>query len=294
VDLALSPNAAKAIDDVLGVTAGRRWLDGVPSRLAALERDWGVHPTDNLQAGTSGLVLRARCDDESAADLALKLSFDEAELEAEHRALLVGEELGISPLARAYRHRPGALATFWISGEPAAAAVSADVLHAALERIHVEAPAHAGLRELGTYVHANLDLALARLPHVGGCGIDAGHLARAHALTDRLAADAHRAFLHGDVHPSNVLTTSAGLVLCDPKGLVGDPAYDAAVWSLKADKLMTRHAWLDYFARHHGRSRVAGWAAIVGACHAVSYAFHGKRRDRIRAYADLAREQLEA
>ncbi len=82
-------------------------------------------------------------------------------------------------------------------------------------------------------------------------------------------------------------------MFCDPKGLVGDPAYDAANWSLKADKLMTRHAWIDFFGVRYGHDRVAGWAAILAASNAVSFAAQGKRVDRMLAYAEIARERLD-
>nr|WP_281374833.1 phosphotransferase [Nocardioides soli] len=224
----------------------------------------------------------------------MKLSFDEPELEAEHQALGVAQELDIRPLARAYRYRRGAMATFWISGRTADPEISPGDLVATLDRIHIDVPETAGLRLLGPHVRRHLDAARGRLSRAGACGVDEPLLERAEHLAVALASTGHRSYLHGDVHPTNVVTTGTGLVLLDPKGLVGDPAYDAAVWSLKADKLMPRRAWIDLLGADYGRDRVAGWAAIVGACHAVSYAAHGKRLDRVRAYAEIAREGLAA
>lgn len=37
-------------------------------------------------------------------------------------------------------------------------------------------------------------------------------------------------FLHGDLHPFNILRSPSGWVLIDPKGLRGDPAFEAAAW----------------------------------------------------------------
>jgi|SRR6478735_1933596 len=293
MDLALSPNAAKAVVERLG-TAGRdAWLAAVPGRLAAVERAWGVRATANLHAGTSGLVFRARCDEVPGGDLALKLSFKEEELEAEHHALRAAEKLDIRPLTREYRYERGVIATFWIAGTPAASDLDPDDLRETLDEIHVDAPADADFRPLDVFVGAALDRATARLPRAAACGIDATHLERARELAASLGAAGHHAYLHGDVHPTNVLSTPSGLMLCDPKGLVGDPAYDAANWSLKADKLMSRHAWIDYFGAHLGHDRVAGWAAILAATNAVSFAAQGKRVDRMVAYAEIAREQLD-
>lgn len=294
MDLAFSPNAAKAIDERLGPVGRAAWIGAVPARLAALEQAWGVRVTENLHAGTSGLVFRARTDEIPGGDLALKLSFKETELEAEHHALRAAEKLDIRPLAREYRYEHGAISTFWIFGTPAAAGLSPDDLRDTLDEIHVEAPSDAAFRPLGSFVDAALDRAFARLPGAAGCGIDASHLARARELATSLDAAGHRSYLHGDVHPTNVLSTATGLMLCDPKGLVGDPAYDAANWSLKADKLMSRRAWIDFFGPHYGPSRVAGWAAILAATNAVSFAAQGKRADRMHAYAELALELLGA
>ncbi len=174
MDLALSPNAAKAIDERLGAAGRDAWIDGVPHRLAAIERAWGVRATENLHAGTSGLVFRAQCDEIPGGDLALKLSFKEVELEAEHEALRAAEKLDIRPLAREYRYERGAIATFWISGTPAAPDLSPDALQDTLDEIHVDAPADLAFRSLGSFVQAGLDRADARLPRAQACGLDAG------------------------------------------------------------------------------------------------------------------------
>lgn len=73
---------------------------------------------------------------------------------------------------------------------------------------------------------------------------------------------------------------------------MGDPAYDAANWSLKADKLRSRHAWIELFGERYGPGRVGGWAGVIAACQAVSFAAQGKRLDRMHAYAEIAHEQL--
>ena len=293
MDLALSPHAGKAIEERLGADGARDWLSAVPARLADLEQRWRVEPTANLHAGTSGLVFRARCRDVEGGDVALKLSFKEAELEAEHHALRAAEKLDIRPLAREYRYEPGVMATFWISGTPASPDVSAGELQRTLDEIHVAVPEDAPFRSLADHVHAGLDRAFGRLPRAQHCGIHAGHLERARDVAVALTAAGHRSYVHGDLHPTNLLSTPAGLMLCDPKGLAGDPAYDAANWSLKADKLMTRRAWIALFRERYGAARVGGWAAVLAACNAVSFAAQNKRPDRMVAYAELARELLD-
>ena len=52
--------------------------------------------------------------------------------------------------------------------------------------------------------------------------------ARARAVfSDLLADDVHPVLLHGDLHYDNILTSDrAGHLLIDPKGFIGDPAFD--------------------------------------------------------------------
>ncbi|MFZ4506959.1 MAG: aminoglycoside phosphotransferase family protein [Fimbriimonas sp.] len=77
-------------------------------------------------------------------------------------------------------------------------------------------------------------------------------------------------FLHGDLHQHNVLLHGAQWVVIDPKGLAGDPAYEAASY-LRNDwedaegnhraKLMRR---LDWFHQAFGfdRWRMAAWETV--------------------------------
>ena len=110
--------------------------------------------------------------------------------------------------------------------------------------------------------------------------------------------------IHGDLHARNILRADREPWLAvDPKGYVGDPAYDGgtllksrALTLLEADDLRKAvHRALDVFAEtaELDRERVRRWAQL----HAVQAAFWGRRHgfrrarsgsqlDRLTAFAD--------
>jgi streptomycin 6-kinase len=84
--------------------------------------------------------------------------------------------------------------------------------------------------------------------------------------------------LHGDLHHQNILYSDRGWLAIDPKGLVGDPAYEVAnIFQnpLGAEKLVANpgrvHRLTDMFSERlsMSRKRVLGWASAhtaLSAC----------------------------
>jgi streptomycin 6-kinase len=80
--------------------------------------------------------------------------------------------------------------------------------------------------------------------------------------------------LHGDMHHDNVLSSDRGWLAIDPKGLIGDPAYDVAnvfinpkgAGKIAADPRRIA-ARADIFAErlNYPRKRILGWAAAHAA-----------------------------
>ncbi|MFC0010809.1 aminoglycoside phosphotransferase family protein [Devosia nitrariae] len=90
-------------------------------------------------------------------------------------------------------------------------------------------------------------------------------------LFDRPAAQIP---LHGDLHHDNIISSDRGWLAIDPKGVIGDPAYDVAnafINPMGADKLAAEPkriaALADAFSSRLGfnRKRVLGWAAAHAA-----------------------------
>jgi streptomycin 6-kinase len=78
--------------------------------------------------------------------------------------------------------------------------------------------------------------------------------------------------LHGDLHHDNILSSGRGWLAIDPKGLLGDPAYDVAnvfINPLGADNADPRRiaSRADILSQRLGypRKRMLGWAAAHAA-----------------------------
>lgn len=138
-------------------------------------------------------------------------------------------------------------------------AEATDILCDVIRTLHSARPDPTGLQPLA---HRFAPLTSASLD--GDLGKAAG-LARA-LLADPVAPEA----LHGDLHPDNVLSSPRGWLAIDPKGVWGDPAYEAANAFRNPEGLGERLLDPDRLLRMaeqfsgklcHPPQRLLGWAA---------------------------------
>ncbi|WP_431032281.1 aminoglycoside phosphotransferase family protein [Streptomyces sp. P6-2-1] len=181
--------------------------------------------------------------------------------------------------------------TTWVPGEPADHAPATDgratstALAAFLLALHRPAPAEAPAGRFGR--GAPLAGAADGLPHGFTEAVEKGLLTEPDAVRavweDALAApewDGPALWLHGDLHPANVVTTDgvlSGVIdfgdLCK-----GDPACDlAGAWSILPDGALG--SFLDAYAPDPALlARARGWvvARSVGALHVADAGEHGR------------------
>jgi streptomycin 6-kinase len=106
-------------------------------------------------------------------------------------------------------------------GEAAATDIAADVVR----QLHAPSPAPpASLTPLrdhfaGLFAKAEDEQATGRSADFTACAVFADEL---------LATQRDIRPLHGDIHHENILSSQRGWLAIDPKGLIGDPAYDVA------------------------------------------------------------------
>lgn len=228
----ITKTLAKNVVDVWGED-GERWLNDLPSTLAAVARDWDLTVGEPYDLSYH-YVTRANTAD--GAPAVLKLGLPDAEsLAGEIPALHAFDGQGAVRVLRADLARGAILLERATPGTrlrdlvPARDEEATSALVGVMRRIHVEPPPGSPLPDAITQVGAFDDYA-ARLGENGPLPLDL--VVRAGGLMRELCASApRRVVLHGDLHHDNVLGgTREPWLAIDPHGLVGDPGYDTGTF----------------------------------------------------------------
>ena len=262
--------------------AGAEWLNRLPAIISRCERRWSLKvdpPFSELSYNWAAPALRA---DGTAA--VLKLSFPNAEFRAEAEALRIFDGRGAARLLELEldqgamlleRLEPGTLLTI-VQDDEEATSIAADVLG----RLWRPVPPDHPFPLVSDWVWG---LERLRRHFGGGTGpMPSALVERAEALcAELIPSQAEPALLHGDLHHFNVLAARRQPWLAiDPKGAVGEPAYDTgALLHNPAELLDTPHPGkvlgrrIDQLAEQLSldRSRVRGW----GISQAVLAAYWG-------------------
>lgn len=258
--------------------ADAEWLRGLPALLERLAARWSL----TLEPACGGIEINyvapvVRADGTRAV---LKVSRHIAETASEIAALRLWNGSGAARLLDAdpdfgalllERLEPGTLLADLVeSDDDRATIIAASVLRQLWRP--VLAPGH-GLCSLADWSAAydrNRQLLLA-----GADGFPTALFQRADALRqDLLASSTSESVLHGDMHHFNVLRAErADWLAIDPKGLVGDRAFDVCQFFRNPYALPTRvkSRRLDIFCAELGldRQRTKDWCfvhAVLDAC----------------------------
>ncbi|MEU3223699.1 aminoglycoside phosphotransferase family protein [Streptomyces sp. NPDC006976] len=289
--------------------AGSAWLGELPGIVAELTGRWGCVPDGGVMYGGVGLIVPVRRPGTPPA--VLKVSFPHPGNDHEPDAFVAWGGRGAVEL---YERDDARYAMLLERARPRTLADSVpdgDEVVAVAGRLgrRLAVPAPDGLPRLSERADAweeELRGDAAELPHaLPRAVVDA-----AVATARELGRDQPDTLVHGDLHARNILRAEREPWLAvDPKGYVGDPAYDGGTllksraFSLaEADDLgRAVHRVLDVFAdaAELERERVRRWAQF----HAVQAAFwarrHGFRVARggpelewITAFADRLAELL--
>jgi streptomycin 6-kinase len=250
------------------------WLDRLPGIAADVERRWSLTPGRSFGRLSYNYVVPVTCED--GAPAVLKLSFPgDKEFRTEAAALRIFAGRGAVRLLRLDLERgamllercePGStLVLVPDDGEATSAAV--DVLRRLWRPVGDE-PGHPFPRV------SDWARGFERLKerYGGGTGpMPAALVGEAEGTFDELLrTQAEPVLLHGDFHHDNVLRARReGWLAIDPKGVVGEPAYDAAtllreppdlIWVPEARQTIARR--LDQLSEEllFDRERLRRWA----------------------------------
>ncbi|MEY9215413.1 aminoglycoside resistance protein [Thermobifida halotolerans] len=222
-------------------TGALHWLDGLPSLVSDLAADWNLTVEGIGPHGQTSVVLRCRRADGTAA--VLKVSPDPALIGAEGRVLNIWASTSRVPRVYEVDARRGGIlmeavepgfTIAEIGVVPPMERISALINE--LHEIRIGASTRWELHPLGSRINFLFDLwERARAEGPAAELVPAPLMHHGHSLARGLAWEGDNAVpLHGDLHPGNILEGGAGrgLVAIDPRGCLGDAAYDAVDWAV--------------------------------------------------------------
>ena len=212
----------KNIINLYGET-GKQWLDDLPRLITQVEATYGLSnlkPVNNLSYNyvLSGL--------QGPQQIILKLGLDIDGFKREATALMAFEGSGVvqvfsenTGLLLLERAVPGvSLKSHFPEKDDEAISITANVI----KRLHkAPIPSHHPFPHVQDWL-AVLDSDLK---------IPAQTLQKARELRDQLLKTAASdVLLHGDLHHDNILQNGNDWVVIDPKGVIGEPAYEVAAF----------------------------------------------------------------
>lgn len=269
--------------------AGRAWLDQLPTLLADSAQRWALHLSAPFALSYNYVAPATRAD---GSAVVLKICFPEHEFHNEILALQLyagrgmaqlldfDQEQGVLLLERC---EPGDMLAD-LADDKAATEIAATIM----QQLWQPAPADHPFPTVADWLEA---LPSHRQSFDGGVGpLPADLFAQAESLArDLLAANATPMLLHGDLHHYNILRAQRQPWLAiDPKGLVGDPAYELGAFLYNPihtlgqrpdlDRILRRR--VDQLAEQLGfpRDRVISWGivqAVLSACWSVDSPGYG-------------------
>jgi streptomycin 6-kinase len=261
---------ARTMREVYG-DAGVEWLERLPTIIADCERRWSLAALPPFPRLSYNYVAPALLAD--GTDAVLKIGYPSAELICEMEALRLYDGHGIVQLLHANREQGAMLLERLKPGTPLACikddeeatSIAAGVMRQLWRPVPAEhqfptvAKWAAGLRRLRKHFSGTTG----PLPR--------SLVEQAETLFTELIASTHEAvLLHGDLHHENIIASERQPWLAlDPKGLVGEPAYEVGALlrnqlpeplaQPEASRVLARR--VDQLAEELGldRERLLGW-----------------------------------
>jgi streptomycin 6-kinase len=289
-------NFARAMAEVHGAE-GVAWVGRLPALVAECKRRWSITVGPPFEPLSYNYVALAERADGTRA--VLKVGFPCGELMSEIEALRLCDGRGAVRLLEFDREPAALLLERLEPGTPLASvaddeeatAIAVQVMRQFWRTVPPEHP----FRSLADWT-AGLRRLRARFG--GGTGpFPAARVEEAEALfAELLGSMAEPVLLHGDLHHENILAARRHpWLVIDPKGIVGEPAYETSTFLLnrvpdgpEAGRVLARRMDQLAEALEVDRGRIHGWAVAQAVLSAWwSFEDHGHGWEREIATADL-------
>lgn len=207
--------------------AGRLWVEGLPGLIAEFEQRWSIRAFAPFTLSFNYVAPAVRLNGE---EVVLKIGWPDPELLSEMDALKIYQGRGIAQLLECNRDkgalllervRPGRMLSE-VEDDEQATEIAANVMRQIWQPVE---PGN-GLLTVAQWARGFTRL---RQHYGGGTGPFPLRLVEAaeRIYTDFLASPGPQVLLHGDLHHFNILSgTRLPWMAIDPKGVVGEAAYD--------------------------------------------------------------------
>ncbi|HEV2529977.1 MAG TPA: aminoglycoside phosphotransferase family protein [Thermomicrobiales bacterium] len=206
---------------------GRAWVDGLPGRLAELRERWQVRLGDAFSYGSVNFVAPGTRAD--GTPVVLKAAYDRASLVPEIEALRLADGSGLVPIIELAPEGDAYLMRRAVPGDELIDhpddEEASRILGRTMAALWRPIPA---VHPFPTVVGWGQGFDRMRERYGGGTGpLPAELTARAERMyAELLSTSAEPVVLHGDLHHHNVLRDGDEWSAIDPKGVVGEPAYE--------------------------------------------------------------------
>ena len=209
---------------------GKLWLDHLPAIIAACEKQWGLSITllvPNLSYNFVAFAVRA-----DGTDAILKMGVPNKELATEIEALKLYQGRYAVQLLEANPNQGAMLLQRLTPGKPLSSLANDEEATAIAARLmrNLPMPAPTPNRSFPTIAHWALAFNRLRKRFDGKTGpLPHRMVDKAERLFQELQSSSSQdMLLHGDLHHENILLNGDNWLAIDPKGVIGDPTYEAA------------------------------------------------------------------
>ncbi len=229
---------AQKIVDIHGVN-GRRWLEELPETMALAAHRWDLEIEPPFEDLSYNYVAPARTGD--GREVVVKAGVPSLELTCELEALRLFDGRGIAQLLDADEELGVLILERLRPGRPLAEIKDDEALTqsavALLCELQVQAPPGHGFASVAGWAAG---LGRLRDHFGGGFGPFPPDLVEAaeSLFAGLIDPSSDYVLIHGDLHAGNILSAGREPWLAiDPKGVVGNPVYDVAVFAVSAPRM---------------------------------------------------------